>query len=188
MKTPNKRSTRHKEFLVEWAPYTCPYHIALQHQSSGTPISHLSISALFDILRPLEPLELDPPCYICGQGGGDSADPHLVQCERCLRWIHTHCLPPPEPPIAELILAEGWTCPQCAPPSTSSPCPHQICTITFTPSIHSIKTIRTRAGGRKAIAAFKTKVDHTPQTHNDSTQMEPNTTPQLENLNVVCCQ
>ena len=97
------RPSRTTNYLVEWETITCPYHIAQAHLTRGTPITHISITPQFATDRPIIPAELDPPCFQCHLGEGDSRDPNLLQCERCLRWIHAHCLPQPTPNMHDTV-------------------------------------------------------------------------------------
>jgi hypothetical protein len=101
----------------------------------------------------LTPYELEPPCFRCHLGEGDSADPNLIQCERCIRWIPTYCLPQLIP-TTQAILIEGWTCHECKLPSISQPCPHQLCTTQFTPTIHKASDIRKLQGGKHPLTKF----------------------------------
>ena len=139
---------------MEWCPLTGPFHVAKAHLDKGTPTTHIQISPLFSTYRPLTPKELDPPCFQCHLGEGDSADPNLIQRdERCLKWIHTYCLPQPIR-TAHAILKEGWTCHECELPSISQPCPHHLCTIQFTPTLHKASDIRKLQGGKLALTKF----------------------------------
>jgi hypothetical protein len=97
---------------------------------------------------------------------GGYRDPNLLQCERCLRWIHAHCLPQPTP-IYQLILIEGLTCHKFYPPATTNPCPHQICTIHFAPTPHIKLVIQKCPGGKPALHNFQTiPTTGTHTTHN----------------------
>ena len=134
------RPCRNSEYMVEWCPLTCPYNIAQTHQQNGTQIAYSHISLLFATNRSITREEPYPPCFHCLRGEGDPVDFNLIQCERCLRWIHSQCLPRLIPKD-QIILAEGWTCHECEPPSTLNPCPHKICTIQFPPTPHTVAFI-----------------------------------------------
>ena len=148
------RPPRAPRYLVEWMPITCTYRTALHHQKQGFAIVSLVPLDSFDESAPLEDAELDPPCRVCGKGGGASDDPDLVQCERCLQWIHSYCLPTPLS-SEDLLLIQGWTCNDCAPPSIDNPCPRQLCSVTFAPSHVGMRNIRSYQGGRDALRAFR---------------------------------
>ena len=163
------RPSRTTNYLVEWETITCPYHIAQAHITRGTPITNITITPQFATNRPIIPEELDPPCFQCQLGEGDSRDPNLLQCERCLRWVHAHCLPQPTP-IDQLILIEGWTCHECDPPTPTNPCPHQICKVQFAPTPHTRAVILKTPGGKQALHNFQTPTPpDTHTTHNPQT-------------------
>ena len=114
---PTRRSRTWDEyFLVEWKPEKYPYHVVLAQRDRGLTTVSMIVLDEFTELAPIEEAELDPPCISCSKGGGDSMDPDLFQCERCLQWIHSYCLPIPVP-TSEILQIPGWTCPNCAPPS-----------------------------------------------------------------------
>ena len=103
---------------MEWCPLKGPFHVAKAYLDKGTHTTHIQISPLFSTDKPLALEDLDPPCFQCNLGEGNSADPNFIQCERCLRWIYTYYLPQPIP-TAQAILKEGWTCHECELPSIS---------------------------------------------------------------------
>ncbi len=162
----NTRPSHTTDYLVEWETITCPYQTAQAHLTRGTPITHIIITPQFATDRPIIPAELDPPCFQCHLGEGDSRDPNLLQCERCFRWIHAHCLPQPTP-IDQLILIEGRTCHECDPPTTTNPCPHQLCTIQFAPTPHIKSVIQICPGGKQTLHNFQNiPTTSTQTTHN----------------------
>ena len=108
------RPTRFEKFVVQWGPISCRHGVAMAHQEQGCIIESLTVLETFDDSLPLEDNEIDPPCVRCKEGGGDFDDPDLIQCERCLQWIHSYCLPSPMPTDTLFTIA-GWTCPSCAP-------------------------------------------------------------------------
>jgi hypothetical protein len=167
---------------VEWCYLTCPFHVAKAHLDKGIPITYIHISQLFATDKRLPPEELDPSCFRCHLGEGDSAGTNLIQCERCLRWIHTYCLPQPITP-AQAILKEGWTCHECKPPSISKPCPHQLCTIQFTPTPHKPSDIRKLQGDKLTLTKFlKVPIAPTSPTihHTALSNTYPMNTPQTQ--------
>jgi hypothetical protein len=139
--------------MVEWCPLTCPFHIAQAHQQNIIRITYTNKSLLLATNRPVTQEELFPPCFCCLLGEGDTRNPDLIQCERSLRWIHSQCLPK-RISKEQLILAEGWTCHECEPPSITKPCPHQICTIQFPPTPHTAAAIHKLSGGRRELTNY----------------------------------
>ena len=118
---PTRRSRNWDEyFLVEWKPEKYPYHVVLAQRDHGLTTVSLIVLDEFTELAPIEEAELDPPCISCSKGGGDSMDPDLFQCERCLQWIHSYCLPTPVP-TSEILQIPGWTCPKLCPPLQRQP-------------------------------------------------------------------
>ena len=150
-------------FLVEWGPEKCPHHVVTSlQQQHGFVTSSLLVLEDFDESATVNEEELDPPCVSCAKGGGDSMDPNLIQCERCMQWIHSYYLPTPLA-TSEILLVKGWTCPQCAPPSVDDPCPNQMCLVQFAPSHQRVKHILKTPGGDAAMRAFRRHERRLPQ-------------------------
>ena len=173
-------------FLVEWGPEKCPHHVVTSlQQQHGFVISSLLVLEDFDESATVNEEELDPPCVSCAKGGGDSMDPNLIQCERCMQWIHSYCLPTPLA-TSEILLVKGWTCPQCAPPSVDDPCPNQMCLVQFAPSLQRVKHILKTPGGGAAMRTFRRHERRLPQppqaTHFqlDSSPTHPPTPPAIQ--------
>ena len=147
----------------EWGPEKCPHHVVTSlQQQHGFVISSLLVLEDFNESVTVNEEELDPPCVSCAKGGGDSMDPNLIQCERCMQWIHSYCLPTPLA-TSEILLVKGWTCPQCAPPYMDDPCPNQMCLVQFAPSHQSVKHIQKTPGGDAAMRAFRRHERRLPQ-------------------------
>ena len=72
---------------MEWRPEKHPYHVVLAQRDRGLTTLSMIVLDEFTELAPIEEAELDPLCISCSKGGGDSMDPDLFQCERCLQWI-----------------------------------------------------------------------------------------------------
>ena len=152
-------------FLVEWGPERCTHQSLTKLQQQGFRTVSLRILDEFDDFATVDEKELDPPCVSCAKGGGDSMDPDLFQCERCLRWIHSHCLPTPVA-TTDIMIINGWTCHTCAPPSTKDPCPNQLCLVQLAPSHLKARHIRDAPGGPQALRAFRKqerRQPHSPQ-------------------------
>ena len=152
-------------FLVEWGPEKCTHQSLTKLQEHGFKTVSLRILDEFDVFATVDEKELDPPCTSCAKGGGDSMDPDLFQCERCLRWIHSHCLPTPVA-TSDILIINGWTCPACAPPSAENPCPNQMCLVQFAPSHLKAGHIRDTPGGTQALRTFRKQerqLPHSPQ-------------------------
>ena len=152
-------------FLVEWGPERCTHQSLTKLQQQGFRTVSLRILDEFDDFATVDEKELDPPCVSCAKGGGDSMDPDLFQCERCLRWIHSHCLPTPVATV-DIMIINGWTCPTCAPPSTEDPCPNQLCLVQLAPSHLKARHIRDTPGGPQALRTFRKqerRQPHSPQ-------------------------
>ena len=135
-------------------PNHLTYHIAQAHEARDSLISNINIFPQFATDRPIITLDLDPPSFQCRLREGDSKDPNLLQCERCLRWIHAYCFPHPIP-TKQLSLVEGWTCHEYIPPSTTNPCPQQLCTIHFASTPYNKFTIQKCLGGKQSLANFQ---------------------------------
>ena len=143
--------------MVEWNLVICPSRIAQAHKKIGTPITQINILPLFSIERPLTPKELYQPCFICFRGEGTWATQISTNASAASDET-TH--------NASLITHQRWTCHECQPPSASDPCPHQLCTIQFSPTPHKAATIDKLPGGKMALSIHALKCTTTPpQTH-----------------------
>jgi hypothetical protein len=142
-----------------------PNHLLIRHCTctSSARLTHIQDRHPPPIATEMSviPSELDPSCFRCHLGEGDSTDSNFLQCERCLRWIDADCLPR-HIPIEQLLFIEGWICHECDPPSTTNPCLHQSCTLHFAPTPHTKSTIKKCIGGKESLYNFQATTTTTP--------------------------
>ena len=137
-----------------------PRHMPLSYSKSTSANRHshnLQPHIAYICQKPIHNSgEASPPCVHCLRGEGNSGDLNLIQCERCLRWIHSQYLPK-HISKDQLTLVEGWTCHDCEASSTLYPCPQQLCTIGSPPTPHTVEVIHKLLGARKAVYKYLLK-------------------------------
>ena len=143
---------------MEWCPLTCTFDVAKVYLDKGILITRIHIFPLFVMDRPLIPDERNPPCFRCHLGEDDSAEPR-PHTMRTLSKMDSHLLPLPTNLHNTSYTSKRMDMPRCEQPSMSQPCPHQVCTIQFTPIPHKAADIRKLHGGKLALAKNSQGID-----------------------------
>ena len=134
---------------MEWRPEKYPYHVVLAQRDRGLTTVSMIVLDEFTELAPIEEAELDPPASRAPRAGATQWTQTYSNANDAFNGYTAIAYPPPFRP-AKSYKSRGGHAPNCAPPSSDNPCPHQLCLVHFAPAVQRARHIDTIREGTEA--------------------------------------